>query len=717
MEAGAVKVLGLTVSGFRGFGGTFDFDLSADVVLIYGPNGSGKTSLFDSILWALTGSVERIGINGDVVSQYSEFGEGRVELRLVSPNGQRVAVTRRCQSGAKTSALSLEVGDDRFAGGGADAKLMELLWPDGASSSDPVGSLARSLTRAVYLQQDQVRSFIEDETEETRFDIVGEIVGTGRLGELVRQLEVGRKAWTTATNRQREQSLQPLLRRQAQLRAQVEATVVQGQSGRELEGRWVSWLADVEAFAGQHVPLPASTEQQRSRQLGATLSLLQSVGHQAELRLAPLQQLLQRIERLPGPVEGIPEAQDRAAAANARVAEREAELARASEHAALLRQRMVEVTEARESLATLARLALGHIDGDCPVCGQPHEESLTRARLNELIAAAAAAVPSPTSGVADAAEALRDAESNRTRALATLAQLERRDLDRANALEDVRRAATLLELGGSAAEIAEQCRVQISDLKARSDRASALRRDGEVLAATLGRVAERERALELEAELPSLEGDIVKMEHLLELRDSAGDAAKRLHDALRQLSESLVSSELKSIEPLLQSIYASVDPHPSFRAVNFLTKTVRGRGRLRTTLQDHTHNLTDLDPAIVLSSSQLNVLAVVSFMAMNLSATTLPLALAALDDPLQSLDNVNLLGLADMLRRARIERQLFVSTHDDRLAGLLERKLRPIGTHQRTAVLHFDGWEPRGPLVRVHEVAADDPRPRLRSVG
>ena len=171
------------------------------------------------------------------------------------------------------------------------------------------------------------------------------------------------------------------------------------------------------------------------------------------------------------------------------------------------------------------------------------------------------------------------------------------------------------------------------------------------------------------------------------------------------------------IEPLLQRIYASVDPHPSFRAVRFLADTVRGRGTLRTTLDDQVHSLSDVDPAIVLSSSQLNVLAVVTFMAMNLSATALPLELAALDDPLQSLDNVNLLGLADLLRRARNERQLVVSTHDDRLASLLERKLRPVGERQRTTVLRFDGWEPRGPSVSVYEVPSDQAIPRLRAVG
>lgn len=711
-----MKLLGLTVSGFRGFGTTYDFDLSADVVLVHGPNGSGKTSLFDSILWALTGELERLGHGAEVVSQYSEFGEARVEVRLASSAGDAIRVMRRCQSNAKASSLFLELGDEQFTGASAEARLMELLWPDGVSSADPAGSLTRSLTRAVYLQQDQVRSFIEDEDENSRFEIVGEIVGTGRVGELVRQLELGRKAWTTATNRERERSLQPLTKRRAQLRVSVDAARAQTPTDLQLEARWTSWVDNVSTFASGS-PQPDMAHKGRSQRVGEMLDQLQSLVQRDELNLARFRQLLQRVEQIPEPVEGRSAAEDRVKSAEALLATREDELNQANVYAAEMRQQMVEVKEARDSLATLARLALRHIEGNCPVCGQPHDALITATRLNEMIANAASPPPTLMSGVAEAAEARRGAEIALRDAEAALSELQRLELDRSTLVDEITRTSEILGIDAPLTKVADLCEARIQVLMARIEQASKLRRDGELLAAGLARATESERALELEAELPSLEAEILECERRLELRDAAGDDARRLHEALRALSESLVSTELAIIEPLLQRIYASVDPHPSFRAVRFLTETVRGRGRLRTALDDDTHNLRDLDPAIVLSSSQLNVLAVVTFMAMNLSATALPLELAALDDSLQSLDNVNLLGLSDLLRRARTERQLIVSTHDDRLAGLLERKLRPVGEGQRTTVLHFDGWEPRGPAITTHEVAADDAVPRLRAVG
>jgi DNA repair exonuclease SbcCD ATPase subunit len=62
--------------------------MNADVILLHGPNGSGKTSLFDSILWALTGTIERNQIGSDVVSKYAEFGEARVVVSFGRADGE-----------------------------------------------------------------------------------------------------------------------------------------------------------------------------------------------------------------------------------------------------------------------------------------------------------------------------------------------------------------------------------------------------------------------------------------------------------------------------------------------------------------------------------------------------------------------------------------------------------------------------------------------------
>jgi len=94
-------------------------------------------------------------------------------------------------------------------------------------------------------------------------------------------------------------------------------------------------------------------------------------------------------------------------------------------------------------------------------------------------------------------------------------------------------------------------------------------------------------------------------------------------------------------------------------------------------------------------------------LALNLGVPTIPLGAAMLDDPLQSLDDVNLLGLIDLLRRTKDRRQLIVSTHDSRFGRLLARKLRPVSPDQRTLVITLAGWGRSGPTITQGEIPRD----------
>ena len=184
--------------------------------------------------------------------------------------------------------------------------------------------------------------------------------------------------------------------------------------------------------------------------------------------------------------------------------------------------------------------------------------------------------------------------------------------------------------------------------------------------------------------------------------------ASELLEGLREASTEVVRNQLERIEPLLQRIYSRIDVHPAFRNVKFLTRFSNRRGRLFTSIGDRVRDVTSQTPAAVLSSSQMNALAVAIFLSLNLGLPRLPLDSVLLDDPLQSLDDVNLLGLVDLLRRTKDRRQLLVSTHDVRFGRLLERKLRAVGREQRTTVVEFSGWQRSGPVYIQRDVSRDE---------
>jgi energy-coupling factor transporter ATP-binding protein EcfA2 len=78
-----------------------------------------------------------------------------------------------------------------------------------------------------------------------------------------------------------------------------------------------------------------------------------------------------------------------------------------------------------------------------------------------------------------------------------------------------------------------------------------------------------------------------------------------------------------------------------------------------------------------------------------------------LDDPLQNLDDVDLLGLVDLLRRITPHRQLVVTTHDRHFGALLARKLRPLDESRRVSVVDILGWDRSGPTFEVAQVEPD----------
>ncbi|MFD6442537.1 AAA family ATPase, partial [Peribacillus sp. NPDC060186] len=61
-----MKIKSITIQAFRGFCDKVTFNLQdANVLLLYGPNGHGKTSVYDAIEWALTGEIYRFSTAND----------------------------------------------------------------------------------------------------------------------------------------------------------------------------------------------------------------------------------------------------------------------------------------------------------------------------------------------------------------------------------------------------------------------------------------------------------------------------------------------------------------------------------------------------------------------------------------------------------------------------------------------------------------------------
>lgn len=699
-----MRIKRLLLAGFRGFPKEEELNLDADAVLVFGSNGQGKTSIFDGILWALTGAVPRLRSQDSILSMFSESGEARVVLTVRDDAGQEIEISRGFD-GSETH-LRLAVGDEIRTGSAATTRLLELLWPQALASPNPGDALVSAIERAVYLQQDRVRHFVEAASEQERFAAISELVGVGNVNELHNALDRSRTAWSRATNIRNEEFAE-LADRETELQRQIERLQAPTGEDQISEARWQAWwasLAPLVTDLPSHPPADSleapNALDQAVRQVRAHQQSMARARGEAETLLAAIRALPTRPSE---DMESLRQTTSECARALTRAQE---QLAAAETQAAEARRQQLELREAREELRVFAELALRHLGEVCPVCGQSYDHDATRSRLGAL----AAESGTESDSVPDLSQYAQDVETAETRlaqANAALRDAEARLGQWSRARDALIDRARSVGIEGHLDELRQLTSDLIARISKNIDALDDRARVGERLALSLARVGGQARRAELAREQEDLRRELDKTEADITTRQETRVLATQLLEALRAATDELVEQQLDELDPLLQRMYASADPHPAFRFAR-LTSQMRGRrGRVIPTVEDRLFGLVSEAPDVVLSSSQVNVLAVSIFLALNLGVQTLPLKTMILDDPLQSLDDLNLLGLIDLLRRARPYRQIFVSTHDDRFASVLERKLRPIGGEQRTRVIDLRGWGRGGPDVSGRDLEQD----------
>ena len=97
-------------------------------------------------------------------------------------------------------------------------------------------------------------------------------------------------------------------------------------------------------------------------------------------------------------------------------------------------------------------------------------------------------------------------------------------------------------------------------------------------------------------------------------------------------------------------------------------------------IEDHEKNI--VSPTLHFSSAQINVLSLSIFLAKALNAKDYennPVNCIFIDDPIQSMDAINVLGVIDLIRNLAVNlgKQIIISTHDENFHELLKRKIPP----------------------------------------
>jgi exonuclease SbcC len=712
-----MRLLSIELSGFRGFAQPQKFDLDADAVVVIGANGHGKTSLFDGILWALSGRIPRLrNDDSSLVSMYSETGQARVALRFKDgANGNLFMITRSFDG--KERRVTFETSGESYQGPSAEGKLIDLVWSDAAAASDPNEALAGVLTRSIYLQQDMIRQFIDAASPQERFAAVSELVGAGRVTELQDGLERSKKAWSTVTN-QRQDELQPVRERLALIEARLSDSTERSSQALPAitSDAWAQWWKNL-----ANLGLKATQVEAGSREAPPAISNaikeLDAQRRSTERRLQTITALQAEIRSFTDrPIPELPLLRDKVTELRKEVEDLKRVTTEEQARLAELRRHQAELKEKNEQLKTLAVLALRHLTDHCPVCAQTYDKEATRQRLETIAKGGSSDTQSSSSSdrLNELLKALADKEKEVSSAELVLRSAEQVVNDRQVAQQAITKR--LSDLGVSAQDKREIALAKTgADAETLMTRLAELQQIGESLALRLAQSSAMAAIDELRREANALRTDVATREKTITARNRTGELAQNVIEALREAASAVVEKRLGEINPLLQSIWARIDPHPAFRLVSFFSQVFRGKGQLSTIVSDPIKDKKCELPATILSSSQLNALAVSVFLALNIGIPKPPLPITILDDPLQSLDDINLLGLVDLFRRTKDRRQFLVSTHDAHFGELLSRKLRPANDTGRTVVIELNTWTRGGPAVVTRHVKCDPVPLRLVS--
>ncbi len=715
-----MRITRLAIESFRGFGRRQVFDL-ADTNVLAGPNGFGKTSFFDAILWGLFGKVPRLSgtrdfVNaGDILHNKFATTPHSVQLSIETPDGP-VQIHRTSQQ----VACSI---DRKKVNHGQLLRIMHLENEEGI----------QRFLRSYLLQQETVNEFVRTINPRSRYDTLLSMLRFPLPALLISQLDAA-----TASASARQASVMRNLSladgRVSSLRGDVVKleAVAKGASYEIVEQRYraitrsmgddlLRLLSFTEDKAGSF-SIRERTIELENRMADARRSL-RNVRSQLDLASQLETQIGESFDQ-----EGFRQEIDKLLEESKTLVEplgrSESDLATHTQDIRTLRSQVDAANKShgdkRAALAAIRRVA----DSDaCPVCLRVMERDLLLRIIDEQIGATGPTLNENLSKLEEQEakvkelrqkiEELRAAQSKNADRVNQL----RTSLANREKLDSVRRELNSGDFAKTWGVFSEDAEIFRRQTILKMEQMNALEGDTKELLAMIDKLSAAEL---LPAKIEELSSVTRECDDLRASNAELSLTLSTLNRFLTAVSQSqigLLSDFVKLQGPLIRSLYQRMYPHPLFPEIDLEVTGAYGSGELYFGVSS-SQKTTRANPSTIFSASQLNVLAVVVFMALNLRGESADSVLM-LDDPIHSMDDLNVLGFCDVIRQLKASRQIVLSTHSRDFYKLLLSKLRPSSSNEVVKGFWFNDWSELGPTVEeqiVTYVPNQIPMPELRNL-
>lgn len=188
--------------------------------------------------------------------------------------------------------------------------------------------------------------------------------------------------------------------------------------------------------------------------------------------------------------------------------------------------------------------------------------------------------------------------------------------------------------------------------------------------------------------------------------DNAQRYIKRLVQSSKTTVLNINEEFIKKHEKLINIFFNQINPHPLFRKIEFEFKRTKGKGGPTSlfikSLDESNQHI--INPSLSFSSAQLNVLALSIFLAIYCKQTWSRLETVFLDDSIQNMDDLNVLSFIDLIYKIRKDKQIIISTHDENVSKLIEKKLYPFRSQEKMYIYEYLGYDKTGPLIQKRKI-------------
>lgn len=640
-----MKVAFVEIAGFRGFKDLTRFNFDSGFAVLTGGNGVGKSSVFDAIDFALTGSINKYQVKGakggGLDNHIWWIGEGKpneqyVSVGFVNEAGDAVVVRRSRDRG-------LETDESTISG-----RL--------CSSPEAGPDWAQTLMQTSLIRDEMIAALSLDLSEQARFSAVQAAMGNPKGADHSERTRLLLKAAESARSAQesRVNALQADLGRALGALTEVRSAALTSSEVAKA-GRLIASVlgSDFASSADAKTKLRASITERRM-----SISELQAAATEAESLAVDytyfgsqasendLRSLLIERETLQSALA--------LAAGRAKMAD-----------AVLAAERDADPLTVHLSALLEHGEAVGLIEGHCPLCEAP--------RGSEQFGAALLALRTRLADSGERARlALKELESSTS-------DLRRVEEDLANTNQNVEAFAARRTISEERrrvlSNVLSKYAVNVPDLDPAKLREAILRRREDTASleqalTILEASSAADRISTSESRVVNYRAASEAEQAKLNVSERALEVAKQIDKTSKVVANELLAEQFDTVLPLLKELYLRLRPHAEWREIE---TDIAGhvRASLNFTVGD------GKNPQFLFSSGQRRAAGIAFLLAIHMSRPWCAFQTLLLDDPVQHINDYRALNLVEVLSAIRrTGRQVIVAVEDAALADLLSRRLR-----------------------------------------